>query len=90
MDGQSRSLEMFARDIAEGLMTLNPITIKKFETDQYKPLLGFIRKIMNDIRMEGFPNNQPDLIRKRNARLLRLNQSISMLENIAREKKVKL
>ncbi|HXN07783.1 MAG TPA: hypothetical protein VN944_12060 [Nitrospiria bacterium] len=90
MDGQLRSLEMFAKDIAEGLLTLNPISIKKFETDQYKPLLGFIRKAMNDIRVEGFPHSQPDLIRKRNARLLRLNQSVSMLENIAREKKVKL
>ena len=81
---------MVARDIGQGLFVLNPITIKKFETDHYPPLMGFIRKIMNEIRMGGFPYGDPDKIRMRNAGLQRLNQAQSFLESAAREKKVKL
>ncbi|MEK7747639.1 MAG: hypothetical protein AAB300_00985 [Nitrospirota bacterium] len=85
-----RSLSAIAKDVAEGFVTLNPQFLKRFNQDNYKTLHQFLRKTQKEIRAEIFPTNDTLLIRKRNTRLQRLHQAVTVIEYSAREKRVPL
>lgn len=90
MEINGKSLEATAKDIADGFFVLNPLTIKKLEDEHYKPFHSALRKTMNFIRAEGFPAHDQNAIRKRNSRLQRLHSAVSILENLSKEKKIKI
>lgn len=90
MEVHGKSLDAITKDIEEGYFVLNPLTMKKMETILYKPLHFAIRKEMISVRAEAFPAHDLNGIRRRNARLQRLRQSLAILENIAKEKRIKL
>ncbi|MBI1821425.1 MAG: hypothetical protein HY036_09150 [Nitrospirae bacterium] len=90
MEVNGKSLEAIAKDIADGFFVLNPLTVKLLEAQHYKPFHAALRKIMNFIRAEGFPSHDVNAIRKRNSRLQRVHSAISVLENLSKEKKIKL
>ncbi|MFI5303584.1 MAG: hypothetical protein ACHQYP_02205 [Nitrospiria bacterium] len=90
MDLNGKSLDAITKDIEEGYFVLNPLTIKKLETEHFKPLHLAIRKEMISVRGEAFPSNDQPGIRRRNGRLQRLRQALAILENIAKEKRIKL
>lgn len=90
MELYGKSLDAITKDIEEGYFVLNPLTIKKLESEHYKPLHLAIRKEMITVRAEAFPAHNLDGIRRRNTRLQRLRQALAILENIAKEKRVKL
>ncbi|MHB8482490.1 MAG: hypothetical protein ACYDBV_07120 [Nitrospiria bacterium] len=90
MEINGKSLGAIAKDIADGFFVLNPLTIKLLQAEHYKPFHSALRKEMNFIRAEGFPSHDQNGIRKRNGRLQRLHSAISILENISKEKKIKL
>lgn len=85
-----RSLSVIAKDIAEGFVSVNPQLLKKFTADNYKELLQFLRKAQKDVRGQCFPTNDILSIRKRNVRLQRLHQSVTVIEYSAREKRIPL
>jgi hypothetical protein len=90
MDVNGRSLETISKDIAEGYFVLNPLTLKRIQPELYSSLHAALRKEMNVVRTQGFPAHDLSGIRKRNSRLQRLYQATVVLENLAKEKKVKL
>jgi len=90
MELNGKSLEAITKDIEEGFFVLNPLTLKKMETEHYKPLHLSIRKEMISVRAEAFPAHDLAGIRRRNGRLQRLRQALAILENFAKEKRIKL
>ncbi|MEK7286215.1 MAG: hypothetical protein AAB035_02830 [Nitrospirota bacterium] len=85
-----RSLAAIAKDVAEGFVTFNPQFLKRFNADNYKTLRQFLQKTQKEIRAEIFPTNDILSIRKRNIRLQRLHQAVTVVEYSAREKKIPL
>jgi preprotein translocase subunit SecA len=85
-----RSLSVIAKDVAEGFVSVNPQLLKRFTADNYKELLQFLRKSQKDIRSQSFPTNDTLSIRKRNVRLQRLHQAVTVIEYSAREKRIPL
>jgi hypothetical protein len=90
MELYGKSLDAITKDIEEAYFVLNPLTIKKLEAEHYKPFHQAIRKEMIAVRSEGFPSHDQEGIRRRNIRLQRLRQALAILENIAKEKRIKL
>jgi hypothetical protein len=85
-----KSLGALTHDIEEGYFVLNPLTMKKFEPEHFKPFHQAILKLMISVRAEAFPAHDVQGIRKRNTRLQRLRQALAILENIAKEKRIRL
>jgi hypothetical protein len=85
-----RSVTAIAKDILDGFAVINPQVLKKFSSDNYKDLYRSLRKAQRDIRGQSFPTADILAIRKRNLRLQRLNQAVTVVEFSAKEKRISL
>ena len=75
-----RSLSVIAKDVAEGFVTINPQLLKRFSGENYKELHQFLRKAQKETRAQSFPTKDVLAIRKRNVRLQRLHQAVTIVE----------
>jgi len=87
---RGKSLSAIAKDVADGFITFNPLLIKRLDGSAYKELLQQLKKVQQEARASKFPLHDTDGIRKRNMRLQRLNQAITILEHEARERRLSL
>ncbi len=87
---RGKSLKAISYDISEGYLTVNPIFLKSLDDDSLKALYQEIIKVQAEIRAEKFPHTDTQLIRRRNMRLQRLHQSLMVIKNFARERKIML
>lgn len=87
---RGKSLKAISYDISEGYLTVNPIFLKSLDDDSLKALYQEIIKVQAEIRAEKFPHSDTQLIRYRNMRLQRLHQSLMVIKNFARERKIML
>jgi len=85
-----RSLSVIAKDVAEGFVAINPQFLKRFNAENYKELYQFLRKVQKEARGQSFPTHDVLAIRKRNVRLQRLHQAVTIVEYSAREKRIPL
>jgi hypothetical protein len=84
---RGRNLESVARDIAEGYVFVSPIYLKKFDKEVLKKLMAAVNKVMLLVRNEKFPTGDVDGIKKRNMRLSRLNNAVTVMKYYAKEKR---
>jgi len=87
---RGKSILAVAKDIAEGFFSINPLILKKFESEDYKALHHQLKKLQNEVRAEKFPLHDTLSIRSRNTKLQRLHSALIILEHTARERKVVL
>lgn len=87
---RGKSLKATAFDIAEGYIVVNPLFLKSIENESLKGLYQEIMKAQIEIRGEKFPHGDTQAIRFRNIRLQRLNSSLTILKNFARERRIVL
>ena len=87
---RGRSLAMIAKDVADGFMTFNTLVLKPLEESAYKDLYRHLKKAQLNARTEKFPTSDPNGIRKRNMKLQRLHQAITILEHQAKARQVSL
>ncbi len=85
---QGRNLKAIANDIAEGFVTINPIYLKPFDAESLRLLYETITRKQNELRAEPFPYGEVDKIRKRNLKLQRVYNSLMLIKNYARERKI--
>ena len=85
---RGKSLKATAYDVAEGYVVVNPLFLKPLDQESLKGLYQEIMKVQIEIRGEKFPQGDVKAIRWRNTRLQRLNQSLMILRNFARERKI--
>lgn len=81
MESRSKSLLAIATDIADGLVTVNPLFLKKFKENELKELQEVLLKKERQIRAEPFPFNDALKIRQRNMKLQRLTQASVVIKN---------
>ncbi len=84
---QGKSAAAVAHAVAEGLIYINPLTLKKYDREAYTALYQHLRKIQRDARAESFPQHDANRIRNRNMKLQRLHTAISVLEHSAKERR---
>lgn len=91
-EGQLRgkSLVAVAKDITDGYFSINPLTLKKFESKDYRALHQQLKKTQIEVRNEKFPMHDIAQIRNRNIRLQRLHQATMILEHSAKERRINL
>jgi len=87
---RGKSLIAIAKDIADGYVSLNPLVLKKFEPEAFQGLHQQIQKLQTATRAEKFPSEDIQGIRKRNLRLQRLYTALFVLENSARERRIRM
>lgn len=87
---RGKSMKAVAFDVAEGMLTVNPIFLKKFDKDMVKELHEYLTRTMTAVRNEQVAFHDAVALRKRNLRLQRLNNALIILKNVAREKKIVL
>lgn len=85
---RGKSLKAITFDIAEGYVVVNPLFLKPLDQESLKGLYHEIMKAQIEIRGEKFPHGDTQAIRWRNTRLQRLNSSLMILKNFAREKRI--
>ena len=85
-----KSMKAVANDVAEGYMTINPLVLKKFDKDMIKELFEHLNKAMSAARNIAVPLTDQIAMRNKNMKLQRLHNSIIILRNTAREKRVPL
>lgn len=85
---RGKSLRAIAYDIAEGYVVVNPLFLKPIDHESLKGLYHEIMKAQIDIRGEKFPQGDAQAIRWRNTRLQRLNSSLMIIKNFARERRI--
>jgi hypothetical protein len=90
MQLRGKSVGAVARDVAEGFFTINPLMLKKFDSEGVKALYHQLKKLQTEVRGEEFPRHDVLAIRGRNTRLQRLHSAITILEHTAKERKVAL
>ena len=85
-----KSMKAVASDVGEGYMTINPLVLKKFDKDMIKDLYEHLNKAMGAARNLAVPLNDILAMRQKNMKLQRLHNSIILLRNTAREKRIPL
>ena len=85
-----KSMKAVANDVAEGYMTINPLVLKKFDRDMIKELFEHLNKAMAAARNIAVPLTDQIAMRSKNMKLQRLHNSIIILRNTAREKRIPL
>ena len=83
-------MKAVAADVGDGYMMINPLVLKKFDKDMIKDLYEHLNKTMNAARNIAVPLNDILAMRQKNMKLQRLHNSIIILRNTARERRVML
>ena len=83
-------MKAVAADVGDGYMMINPLVLKKFDKDMIKDLYEHLNKAMNAARNIAVPLNDILAMRQKNMKLQRLHNSIIVLRNTARERRVML
>lgn len=87
---RGKSLRAITADVAEGLISINPLFLKKFDKDLLKDLYESINKTMTLVRNEKVVLNDTVALRMRNLKLQRLHNALIIIKNTAREKRIPL
>ena len=83
-------MKAVANDVAEGYLTINPLVLKKFDKDMIKELFEYLNRAMSAARNIAVPLTDQVAMRNKNMKLQRLHNSIIILRNTAREKRIPL
>ncbi|HSB64317.1 MAG TPA: hypothetical protein VLJ18_09140 [Thermoanaerobaculia bacterium] len=70
-----------AADLSEGYVTLNPVTLKKYERHEVDALAKELEKLTRDIRTQIVPQDDAEASQTKNRKLLRLSQATVVLNS---------
>ena len=87
---RGKSMRVVAVDVADGYITVNPLLLKKFDSDMIKELYDHLNKALTGTRNEKTDFTDQTALRTRNMKLQRLHNAMIVLRNIAREKRIPL
>jgi len=87
---RGKSIKAIIRDVAEGYVTVNPIFLKSFGSENIKEFYREIAKVQGEIRAEKFPHKDAAGIRSRNLKLQRLHSASIILRAFARDRRISI
>ena len=68
-----------AADLSEGYVTLNPVSLKKYERHEVDALAKELEKLARDLRSQIVPQDDAEASQSKNRKLLRLSQATIVL-----------
>ena len=68
-----------AADLSEGYVTLNPVSLKKYERHEVEALAKELEKLTRDLRSQIVPQDDAEASQTKNRKLLRLSQATIVL-----------
>jgi hypothetical protein len=87
---RGKSMRVVAVDVAEGLISVNPLFLKKFDKDMLKELYDHLNKALTGTRNEKLDLSDQAALRTRNMKLQRLHNAMIVIRHLAREKRMPL
>jgi hypothetical protein len=69
-----------ASDLSEGYLTLNPVTLKKYQKHEVDALQKELEKLTRELRSQVIPSEDSEAAQTKNRKLLRLNQANVVLQ----------
>jgi hypothetical protein len=69
-----------ASELAEGYLTLNQVSLKKYESHELDALQKEIEKLSRDLRGQAVPQEETEAIQLKNRKLLRLSQATGLIQ----------
>ena len=70
-----------AADLSEGYVTLNPVSLKKYERHEVDALGKELEKLTRDLRAQIVPQDDAEASQAKNRKLLRLSQATVVLNS---------
>lgn len=70
-----------AADLSEGYVTLNPVSLKKYERHEVDALAKELEKLTRDLRAQIVPQDDAEASQTKNRKLLRLSQAAVVLKS---------
>ena len=70
-----------AADLSEGYVTLNPVSLKKYERHEVDALAKELEKLTRDLRAQIVPQDDAEASQAKNRKLLRLSQATVVLNS---------
>jgi hypothetical protein len=70
-----------AADVSEGYVTLNPVSLKKYEKHEVDALAKELEKLTRDLRAQVAPQDDAEASQTKNRKLLRLSQANVVLNS---------
>jgi hypothetical protein len=70
-----------AADLSEGYVTLNPVSLKKYEKHEVDALAKELEKLTRDLRAQIVPQDDAEASQTKNRKLLRLSQANVVLQS---------
>ena len=69
-----------ASEVAEGYLTLNPVSLKKYEAHELDALQKELERLSRDLRGQVVPQDDTEAIQAKHRKLLRLSQAASVIQ----------
>ena len=69
-----------ASELAEGYLTLNPVSLKKYQGHELDALQKEIEKLSRDLRGQISPQEEAEAVALKHRKLLRLSQATSVIQ----------
>ena len=69
-----------AADVTEGYLTLNSVMLKKFEAHELVALQTELERAARETRSTVVPQDDADASQKKNRKLLRISQSLTVIQ----------
>ncbi|MGE5344429.1 MAG: hypothetical protein ACM3JH_00605 [Acidithiobacillales bacterium] len=69
-----------ASELADGYLTLNPVSLKKYESHELDALQKEIERLSRELRGQVVPQEETEAIQARHRKLLRLSQATSVIQ----------
>ena len=77
-----------AQDIADGFVSLSPLTLKRYSPADLKLILGNIGIVQREIRALQVPLDDVLQLKAKNIRLMRLNQGEVVLRSFCKKHRI--
>lgn len=70
-----------ASELAEGYLTLNPVSLKKYQGSELDALQRELERLTRDLRGQLIPQDATEAIQLKNRKLLRLSQAAMVIQS---------
>lgn len=84
----SGSPKKLAQDIAEGFLSLSPVSLKQYTPADLKVVLSNLALVQRETRQIQVPQEDALLLKAKNTRLSRVRQAEMVLRNYCKKKRI--
>lgn len=79
-----------AHDIANGLVHLNPVILKRYTPEALKALLSHLMQVERETRVTQIPQEETTEIAKKHQHLQHIHHAITMINSYVKKRRLRL